>query len=94
MSFLAAASWLTPWTLLCSENLSSLQDVHLAGSLASALQLLSTPPLSERVESVFVIGGSAVYQEAMSLPQCQRLHVTHVDQPVECDTFFPAIDQQ
>jgi dihydrofolate reductase len=45
------------------------------------------------VERVFVIGGSAVYREAMAHPACEGLHLTLVARPdfEGCDAFMPAI---
>lgn len=41
---------------------------------------------------VFVIGGGAVYREALALPACRRVHLTRVEGYFDCDTFFPAIE--
>ena len=38
----------------------------------------------------FVIGGSAIY--AATLPWCTHLYVTEVQQEIEGDTWFPAVD--
>jgi dihydrofolate reductase len=55
-----------------------------AASLAQALAMC------EGAAEVFVIGGAAVFAEA--LPQAQRLFVTEIDADFEGDTFFPPID--
>ena len=61
--------------------------VELASSLDEALALArSTDP------APFVIGGAALYAEA--LPRATHLHLTHVGALVPgCDTFFPAWDE-
>ncbi|MFH1621418.1 MAG: dihydrofolate reductase [Patescibacteria group bacterium] len=41
-------------------------------------------------DETFVIGGAQIYTQA--LPQTDRLYVTHVDQVIDGDAFFPAID--
>lgn len=41
--------------------------------------------------SIFVIGGAQVYQD--SLPLCQRLYLTEIQQEFAGDTFFPAFDR-
>ena len=41
-------------------------------------------------EEVFVIGGAQIY--AATLPQCERMHVTHIEADVDGDVFFPAVD--
>lgn len=63
-------------------------------SLNSALGLLATPPFSSQVESVFVIGGSQVFREAMASPYCEVIHFTEVEGDVECDTYMPAMDTE
>ncbi len=41
-------------------------------------------------DEVFIIGGAAVYQEA--LPRADRLHLTLIEGQFEGDTFFPDYD--
>ncbi|XP_013409720.1 dihydrofolate reductase-like [Lingula anatina] len=48
--------------VLSREMKDSPDGAHLSRSLEDALSLLSTPPLSDKVESLFVIGGSAIYE--------------------------------
>lgn len=68
-------------------------DYHLppgvvtATSLPAAIQQLNRPDLN--VESVFVIGGSAVFAEAIHRPDCVRLELTEIDAEFPADTFFP-----
>lgn len=52
-----------------------------AHSLAEALQLAAP------AEEVAIIGGAAVYQEA--LPLCQRIYLTVIDADFQGDAFFP-----
>lgn len=61
--------------------------VH-AESLDKALELLDeASDLGGGVETVYVIGGSSVYAEALALPAgCARLHVTEVERvPTDAD---------
>ncbi len=44
---------------------------------------------NEEIESVYVIGGRQVYQEAIKLAQCKVLYLTHIFKKFGCDTFFP-----
>lgn len=61
-----------------------------APSLAQALQLCWSHPLSERLDKTFVIGGTQVFTEALHLPQLARVFLTRVvGEPTECDTFVP-----
>jgi dihydrofolate reductase len=41
-------------------------------------------------DEVFIAGGGQIYAEA--LPLTDQLDVTHVDQAIDGDTFFPPID--
>jgi dihydrofolate reductase len=56
-----------------------------ANSLAQALALARAD------DEVFVIGGAALYRDA--LPLAQRLYLTEVAVEVAGDTFFPAFDR-
>ena len=38
---------------------------------------------------IWVIGGAAVYAEALQHPGCQALYITQVDTECEADTFWP-----
>ncbi|XP_064645317.1 dihydrofolate reductase-like [Lineus longissimus] len=64
----------------------------LASSLDAALDLLAKPPLAEKVEGVFIIGGHSVYKEALESTDCHRVYLTEVLKEFECDTFLPEID--
>ncbi|MBI3419152.1 MAG: dihydrofolate reductase [Proteobacteria bacterium] len=39
---------------------------------------------------LFVVGGAQVY--AQTLPMAQKLYITHIDQEIAGDAFFPEID--
>lgn len=68
-------------------------DVHVSGSLDSALALLAGPELSSTVETVFVIGGGQVYKESLENPLLSAVHLTLVESDVECDTYMPPVDE-
>lgn len=57
-----------------------------AGSLEEALALLAAE------ERVFVIGGGAIFAEA--LPLADDLHLTEIDLDVDGDAYFPDWDRQ
>jgi len=63
------------------------EGVRIAGSLERAVEIAREA--GER-EEVFVIGGAAIYEQA--LPRVDRLYVTRVHAEVEGDTYFPACD--
>ncbi|XP_017514816.1 dihydrofolate reductase isoform X3 [Manis javanica] len=64
----------------------------LAESLDDALKLIEEPELTNKVDMVWIIGGSSVYKEAMNKPGHVRLFVTRIMQDFESDTYFPEID--
>lgn len=63
-------------------------------SLESALELIASPELRDRVESTFIIGGGQVYAEALRHPNCDVVHLTQVEKEFECDTFLPPLDPE
>ncbi|KAG8598460.1 hypothetical protein GDO81_002620 [Engystomops pustulosus] len=67
---------------------------HLAKSLDEALDLLNTPELKEKIDLIWIIGGSSLYKEVMDKPVNQRIFLTRILQEFECDTFLPEIDLQ
>ncbi|KAM9254155.1 dihydrofolate reductase [Dugong dugon] len=69
------------------------QGAHfLAKSLDDALKLIEQPELENKVDMVWIVGGSSVYKDAMNHPGHLRLFVTRIMQEFESDTFFPEID--
>ena len=54
------------------------QGAHLTSSLESAMALLDGTSFRERIETVFVIGGGKVYEEALPSPLCSAVHFTAV----------------
>ena len=70
--------------IVISRTLQPTADVLIVPDVTAALQHIS------REEEAFVIGGGAIYREA--LPMAQKLYITYVDADYEADTFFPEID--
>ncbi|KAK2121429.1 hypothetical protein P7K49_002815 [Saguinus oedipus] len=68
------------------------QGALLARSLDDALKLTEQPELANKVDMIWIIGGSSVYKEAMDHPGHLKLFVTRIMQDFESDTFFPEID--
>lgn len=61
-----------------------------AGVLAArSLDEALTRAAEAGAESTFVIGGGAVYLEALARPDCARVLLTRVSGTHECDTFLP-----
>jgi len=59
-----------------------LPGVVMAKSIHDVLDQFTNDP-----RSIFIIGGAQVYQD--SLPLCQRLYLTEIQQEFTGDTFFP-----
>ena len=49
------------------------EDVYVTHSLEEALKLLSTPPLSDRVETVWNLGGASIYKVGNAVICGERL---------------------
>ncbi|BDA43329.1 Bifunctional dihydrofolate reductase-thymidylate synthase [Coccomyxa sp. Obi] len=75
------------------QTATSFKGAHLTSSLDSAMALLDGSSFRERIETVFVIGGGQVYEEALPSPLCSAVHFTAIESEVDCDTFFPEMRQ-
>lgn len=78
--------------LLSRELPESPEGAHLARSFKEAMNIITSGPLAAKVESVFVIGGSSLYHEAMSSSCACRIYLTRVMRDFHCDTFLPSIN--
>lgn len=67
-------------------------EVVLCKSLNESLVVLNSAEYSDKIENIWIVGGSGVYKEAMESEYCHRLYITRIKAEFECDTFFPAID--
>ncbi|KAL4659307.1 dihydrofolate reductase-like [Arapaima gigas] len=59
----------------------------------SAVSLACTPPLDDLLETIWIVGGTEVYREALRHPYCDLLYLTDIMAEFECDTFFPEFNQ-
>lgn len=66
-------------------------DVILCSSLTEAMSRLNTEQYAEQIENIWIVGGYAVYKEAMESEHCHRIYFTEIKAKFECDAFFPAI---
>ena len=48
---------------------------------------------SSTTPRIFIIGGSQIYHEALKRANCTRIFLTRILSKVDCDTFFPEIDE-
>jgi len=67
-----------------------LPRVRVASDLDSALALADAHARESGADTVFVIGGAALYRAA--LPRASVLHVTRVEADVPGDVHFPEVD--
>jgi dihydrofolate reductase/thymidylate synthase len=66
--------------------------VLVASSFDDALKQLSSAEYIHTVQDVFVIGGAAVYREALASKHCAKIYLTEVMNEIDdLDTFFPTI---
>jgi dihydrofolate reductase/thymidylate synthase len=63
----------------------TVEGVLVASSLQHALSLIPT------TRKTFVVGGASLIREALRSPSLCTIHLTHVLQDFECDTFIPSI---
>ena len=56
-------------------------------SIEEALRKIKNIP----IENVFVIGGSSIYRQMISL--CDTIYVTKISRTFEADTYFPNLDE-
>ncbi|XP_076241188.1 dihydrofolate reductase [Calliopsis andreniformis] len=77
--------------VLTSQSLDYGNQAIVCKSIPHALEIISQGPLKDKVENIWVIGGSSVYKAAMESPNFHRLYLTRIKQYFECDTFFPTI---
>ncbi|CAA6665602.1 unnamed protein product [Spirodela intermedia] len=75
-----------------SFDIATAENVIMCGSMNSALELLAASPYCLSIEKVFVIGGGQVLREALSAPGCEAIHLTDIEENIDCDVFIPRID--
>lgn len=66
------------------------QGVHRVQDLAAAIALAEGIAGRDAADEIMVIGGAAVYREAME--GADRIYLTLIDDEIEGDTFFPELD--
>ncbi|XP_027017765.1 zgc:153031 [Tachysurus fulvidraco] len=66
---------------------------YVCEEFVSAVHLASHPPLSDLVETIWILGGAKVYKEALEHPWCDLIYLTDIMADFDCDVFFPDFDQ-
>lgn len=61
--------------------------IGVAANFQEALNLVQEQ--GDKVDQVFVVGGGAVYVEALTYSGCYKVYFTRVKAQFECDAFFP-----
>nr|XP_006633213.1 PREDICTED: dihydrofolate reductase-like isoform X1 [Lepisosteus oculatus] len=67
---------------------------YLCHDLPSVIQLGSTHPLSDKIETIWILGGAELYKESLKHPWCDYIYLTQVMADFDCDTFFPEFDRE
>lgn len=75
-----------------STTLSLPENVLLAEGLEDALAKVAAHRVP--IESVFVIGGGQIYQDALNHEACEIVHLTRVEGRFDCDTFLPPLGER
>lgn len=65
----------------------SSDDIIVEQSLTTAIDRLR----ESKVDCCWIIGGAALYEEAFSLPQLDRIYLTRIYKTYDCDVFLPPI---
>jgi len=77
-----------------NEHLELPVGVWKAKNLNKTLQMLEGEEFEDLFETVFVIGGGEIFQEALQSPSCVKIYATHILDDYHCDTFFPPFHDQ
>ncbi|XP_068459478.1 zgc:153031 [Clinocottus analis] len=65
----------------------------LCRDLDSAARLAAQPPLADLIETIWIVGGTQVYEDALKHPWCDLVYLTDVMADFDCDVFFPEFDR-
>jgi len=75
-----------------NKNFQVPEGVLKATSFDQVLQMASNEQLDNIIETIFIIGGQQVYEEAIKCPDCEKIYVTHVHGTFDCDATFPPFE--
>nr|XP_040019033.1 zgc:153031 [Gasterosteus aculeatus aculeatus] len=81
--------------VVLSKTLESVPDhAHfLCEDLDAAARLAVQPPLADLIETIWVVGGTQVYEVALKHPWCDLVYLTDVMADFDCNVFFPEFDR-
>jgi len=43
--------------------------------------------------TVWIIGGATIYEQFLKTTLLSQIHISHIDEKLTCDTFFPKLDK-
>jgi dihydrofolate reductase/thymidylate synthase len=75
------------------DSASSLADTLCFPSFRSALEALSSPPHTEKVEKLFLVGGAGLIASSTNLPQCKSIFLTEVLKEFPSDVKIAPINR-
>ena len=79
---------------ICISSKREIEDKYdclIFSSLDEALYFLYGCP---EIENIFVIGGEMLFKEAIEHNDCRELLLNEINCDVECDTFFPIVNEE
>ncbi|KAF3689049.1 Dihydrofolate reductase [Channa argus] len=60
----------------------------------SAVHMATKIPLANLIETIWIVGGTQVYKDALKHPWCDLVYLTDIMADFDCDTFFPEFDKE
>lgn len=87
------ALWPSEYKIVISRKLKEDENAdYICPSVSDAMKHLSLEPLCQQIENVWNLGGSIPYAQAIESDYPCRIYATEIEEPFECDTFFPALN--
>ncbi len=74
-----------------NQALTFCDGVIKSDSVENALHIVEKNQHSLNIESVFIIGGGEIYNQALALPNCKKIYLTSISHNFQCDTFLPQL---
>lgn len=71
------------------ESLELPDGVPHCRSIEAALEMLDA---RDDIQTIFVVGGAAIYTQAISMPECRSVYYTRILSTFDCDAFFPEFE--
>lgn len=78
---------------MTAEDVKHYRDVYVHSSLQDIIDHLCLPDIRQRIDRVWMHGGSIGYIETLRSKHFYRLYKTNIYAKYLCDTFFPRYDE-